>query len=569
MRRFFTILILLTLMAGLAIPANAASAATHLRCVGTVNSDGTAQMTTTVTLHLDQSGEDLFFPLPGSATNITVNGSRASGSLQNDVRQVNLRRIVGKAVGDFTLTFTYSLKDLIVTNEAGLLELQLPMLAGYAYPVEVLEFSITLPGPVDAKPAFVSGYHQANIEKDISCKVEGATITGLSRAELKDHETLTMVLSVTEEMFPQKRIVPPDFETSNTLMLICTIAALLYWLLFLRNLPLWPHRRPTPPDGYIAGELHSVLHLQGADLSMMAFSWAQLGYLQIHMDPRGKVTLYKQMDMGNERGKFEQKCFRILFRNRSVVDTAGSYYVTACKQVAKLPANVQSFVHPKSGNIYVFRILACLAGLFWGINLSLWLSADAAMPWLSAFFLSVMCFVSSWFIHRWATALFRPEKRSLWIALGLAGFWLILSAMAGIFADGIWAVLGQLMAGILAAMGGRRTYPGRQAMAEALGLRRYLRHLSRQKADAICLSNPDYFHQLAPYALDLGVDKRFARSFGKRPVNACPYIHTGNSHSLRAEQWGLLMRQVLQSMNARQQRSSIEQITRLIRSFWK
>ncbi len=569
MRKFFTLLILLALIAGLTLTADAASAATHLRCAGTVSSDGTAQMTTTVTLHLDQSADDLYFPLPGSATNITVNGSRASGSLQNDVRRVNLRRIVGEAVGDFTLTFTYGLKDLIVTNEAGLLELQLPLLAGYSDPVEALEFSITLPGPVDAKPAFVSGYHQADIEKDLSCKVEGATVTGLAQTALKDHETLIMTLSVTEEMFPQNRIDPPDFDTTNTLLLIFTLAALLYWLIFLRNLPLWPARRPTPPEGYLAGALRSIIYLQGADLSMMVFSWAQLGYLQIQVDPRGKVTLYKQMDMGNERSKFEQKCFRLLFRKRSVVDTTGLHYVSAYKQVAKLPANVQSFVRPTSGNPYVFRILSSLAGLFWGVNLSLWLSADAAMPWLSAIFLSAFSFVSSWLIQRWAVALFQPEKRSLWIALGLAGFWLILSAMAGIFANGIWAVLGQLLAGLLAAFGGRRTYAGRQAMAEALGLRRYLKRLTRQQAEDICLSNPDYFHQMAPYALGLGADKGFARSFGNHPISPCPYIHTGSDKPMRAEQWRLLMRQVLQSMNARQQRSGIEKITNLLRSFLK
>ena len=30
-----------------------------------------------------------------------------------------------------------------------------------------MEFTVTLPGEITAKPAFSSGYHQANIEKDI------------------------------------------------------------------------------------------------------------------------------------------------------------------------------------------------------------------------------------------------------------------------------------------------------------------------------------------------------------------------------------------------------------------
>ena len=78
-----------------------------------------------------------------------------------------------------------------------------------------------------AKPAFSSGYHQANIEKDLYFTTSGATITAVSQAELKDHETLTMTLLVTEEMFPQKRIVAPEVETAVTLTAVFLVLALL------------------------------------------------------------------------------------------------------------------------------------------------------------------------------------------------------------------------------------------------------------------------------------------------------------------------------------------------------
>ena len=137
------ILLMLTVSAG-------ATAAKSVSAHATVSHDGTCQMTLTATIHLDQVTEDLRFPLPEKSANVTVNGARARSHIENGLRQVNLNSVIGKAVGDFTLNFTYTLPNLIVTNEAGLLELRLPILSGFAYPVQALEFSVTLPGAVTA-----------------------------------------------------------------------------------------------------------------------------------------------------------------------------------------------------------------------------------------------------------------------------------------------------------------------------------------------------------------------------------------------------------------------------------
>ena len=266
MRKMIVFVTLLCLLCTLAVGVNAATAAKSISSYATVSSDGSCQITLTANIHLDSPVDDLTFPLPGNAGNITINGVRARSKMDNGLRQVDVSKVVGKAAGDFTLTFTYSLPDLVKTNEAGLLELQLPLLSGFPYPVQALEFSVTLPGEVTAKPAFSSGYHQANIEKDIYCTTSGATVTGIAQVELKDHEMLKMSLTVSEDMFPQTRIQPPDFQTVNMVATAFFLLALLYWALFLRNLPAWPHIQPESPDGYSAGELGSVLHLRGGDL---------------------------------------------------------------------------------------------------------------------------------------------------------------------------------------------------------------------------------------------------------------------------------------------------------------
>ena len=568
MRKCLALFSLICILLTLTVCASA-TAAKSVSAHATVSHDGTCQVTLTATIHLDQVTEDLRFPLPGKSSNVTVNGARASSRVENGLRQVNLNRVIGKAVGDFTLNFTYTLPNLIITNEAGLLELQLPILAGFAYPVQGLEFSVTLPGAVTAKPAFSSGYHQANIEKDIYCTTTGATITGVSQVELKDHETLSMSLLVSEEMFPQKRITPPNFKTVSTLTTVFYLLAFAYWAVFLRNLPTWPRRRAQAPEGYTAGELSSLLHLRGSDLNMMVFTWAQLGYLQIHLAPNGKVTLQRRMDMGNERSAFEQRCFKQVFGRRDAVDTSTLRYGAVYQYVAKLTPNVSSMVLPKSGNLLAFRGLAAAAGMFSGVSVAIGLSSGAALQWFLVIVLGALALLSSWYIQLWACHLFSADRKPVWIAMGLCGVWLGLSAIAGQFPIGVGMAIWQLLIGFLAALGGRRTLAGRQAMGETIGLRRYLKRVSADQLQQICRSNPDYFHQMMPYAMALGVDKQFAKRFGKLPIGQCPYISTGVDSTMRASQWQALMRRTLSGMNTRGQVSYWERILAAIEAFIK
>ena len=567
MRRFLVLFSLVAMLFGFVFSADAATSAKSINTYATVSNDGSCQVTLTAFIHLDQVADDLEFPLPVDARNITVNGSRAQGRVRNGLRYISLSRTIGKAVGDFTLTFTYNLPNLISTNDAGFLQLQLPILSGFSYPVQALEFSVSLPGPISVKPAFSSGYHQANIEKDIHYTVSGATISGSSQVELKDHETLSLILSVNEAMFPQKRIVAPNFQTVNVLIFVFALLALLYWALFLRNLPSWPFVRPMPPEGYTAGMLGSVLHLRGGDLSMMVFSWAQMGYLLIHMDHRGKVLLYRQMDMGNERSAFEQRCFKLLFGRRNVVDTDSLFYGEICRTVEKIKPNLTFFIHPKSGNLYVFRVLAAVVGMFCGISMGIGMSAGAALQWLWVVALGALAFFSSWYLHNWCIFLLTAGKHRLWYMLALCGLWIGFGALAEQSSMGLGLALGQLVAGLLVAFGGRRTKDGRHAMGEVLGLRRYLKKVSPEQLQRICQANPEYFHQLAPYALALGVIRPFAKQFHHIPIGPCPYISIGTDSTMRANQWSGLMVRVFKAMNARQQSNFAEKISSFLRLF--
>lgn len=553
-------------MSALTFGVSAETSASQVTSQATVSSDESCFITVSATFQLDEPVDKLTFPVPVSASNITLNGSRVGSSLTNEARLVDLSGITGNMAGSFTATISYQLDDVIEVNDNGFLELRLPLLSGFAYPVEKLGFTVTMPGEFSYKPAFSSGYHQSNIEQDLIFSYSGNTVTGTSSKELKDRETLTMTLLVSEAMFPQAVIQLQDLDAFYLGMIISGVLALLYWLLFLRNAPPRFITVPTPPEGYSAGQMGSLISLHGTDLTAMVFTWAQLGYLTIQTGRTDRVLLHKRMEMGNERSLFEQRCFQQVFGSRTTVDTSSSRYTALFQKMAAKPAYIQGLVHPRAGSKYVFRFLVALVGMFCGICLGLTLSAEAAVQWLPAVLLAAFCFAAGWCIQLWADSLFSQHKGKLIFSILLCAIWLGLSIFAQTVQLDVWIILAQILSGLMATFGTRRTEAGRQLMSEVLGFRRYLRSIPRVQLQHICRQNPDYFHSLAPYAMALGCDKAFAKRFGRDKMPPCPYLIGVPQVPMTAPQWSKLFRRTARAMESRLRQMPMERLTAFFRS---
>ena len=566
MRRIVVFLLGVLLIALLILPASAETQATKTGVYATVTADGDCQVTLTATLHLEQLNSEITFPVPREAYSVKVNGSRVSTEKTDVAQLIDLSRMAGRIVGDLTITVTYGIDGVVEQTPTGP-QVVVPMLSGFDYPIEDFEFSVTMPGSFSAKPAFSSGYHQSNIEKDLVWEVNGPTVTGKALIALKDHETLVFTVPVPQEMFPVRGLVAPSLTFSYTAMGVCAGAALLFWLISMSCLP--PRRmvEAAPPEGYSAGELKSLLTLTGADLTMMVFSWAQLGYVLIRAERGGRVVLHKRMEMGNERGSYERRCFQNLFRKSPVVDTSSQQYALLHKKIGEKPGEVEGLVRKHSGNPKIFRIIAVLVMLFCGVCVGIAMSKGAVLQWFLAIILAVAGLLSGWCMQAAAYCLFAMDKRPLRRALILCAVWLLLGLLAGQFGTVLLCCLSQLLAGLLAAFGGRRTQEGRVLMAQVLGLHRYLRKLSTSDLEQIILNNPEYFHNVAPYALALGADRLLARHLGRLPLPACSYLATGNDESMTASQWSNLMRRTAFRMDARAKQMPKERFWQIVKSF--
>ena len=562
------LLILILVVMFAACTVQAATAATDMQGFATIGSDGGCQVSLALTLHIEEAGTSLRFPVPADATGISVNGSRVAASRSGDVKNINLSRVFGKMVGDFSVNIQYSLRDVITTTEEGTLLLQLPMLSGFSHQIEKMSFSVTLPGAVETLPGFTSGYHQAGIEEDITYTISGNTITGQSKKALKDHETLTMTLSVTEQMFPRNLVQSQNAGTAAVGMGICGGLALLYWLFFLWNLPVIPWQNSMPVTGFGAGTLGCILTRSGVDLSMMVMSWAQLGYVLIQPGSRG-VTVHKRMEMGNERPETERRCFQKLFGKKNSISTRDLRYAQLVRALKKKPMGVEELLKKTGGNRMVFLILSALIGLFGGIGIGATMGAGAALQGLLEILMAALGGLSGWVLTQWGCGLILGQRKIIVATLLVNVAWLILSAFAGVFALGLGMCLGLLAAAILYAWGGKRTALGRQAMRQSFGFARYLKKMPKKQLQQMQDVDPDFFFRYAPYAIALGVDRAFAAKFGKTKLSGCPYFADRLDAQMTASQWNEKIHATLESMDHRANYLPYEKWISLIQSMIK
>ena len=555
LRRIRIFAVLLAGLILLALPAAAATGATQIQSHTTVATDGTCQVSMTIHLHLDSSISELYFPLPLEAENILLNGSRTATKVADGAIQVKLPAY---AAGDHTFTLQYKL-PLVLTKSGSKMILTLQLLNRFPYPIAQMDFTVSLPGEITTRPEFTSGYHQADTDRLIYQNISGNTLTCSALETLKDHETLTMTMEVDPSIFPDALVEKPLFSTWDGSALCLAVLAVLYYLVTL--LPRLPRRIRCycAPEGISAGEVGTCLTGQGTDLTMMVISWAQAGYLRMELDRRGRVLLHKQMEMGNERSQFEISCFHSLFSKRSTVDGTGYHYAVLCRKLRNKSPLLHHMFLPHSGNPWIFRILCCGSAACSGVSLAIFLAGGPVGQVFLGMLLAVACCAAGFLLQEGGKSIPMRDKTAFWLGLLCSALWLLIGVLAGA-ASVAPMVIFQFLAGVAAAFGGRRSEPGARSMQQLFGLKRHMLRADTYELQRLLQINPNYFYELAPYALALGVDRQFARRFGKVRLADCSFLITPEQKEMTPLQWASALRTAADALNARQKRLPYERL---------
>lgn len=529
--RFLAVALLCCLL--LAVPVMALSGVADVTGSATVDTDGGCHISMTVQLHLDTAESGLAFPLPADATNILLNGQAAQTSADGDKLQVHLQDL---PAGDHTLALQYNL-PCQVQSVKGQTILTLPLLCGFPMDIEHFTFTLTLPGEITGSAMFTSGYHQENIQLDTT--VSGNTLTSTMLQPLKDHETLTLQLPVDGEVFDLAMAKERLLSRWDIAALALLVLAMLYYCLGL--LPKIPRisRSYTAPEGITAGEVGSCMTGCGTDLTMMTLSWAELGYILVEQTRNGRILLHKRMEMGNERSYHEGRIFQLLFGRRMTVEATGPHFARLSRKVAGRSPLLKQLFKPTSGDVRIFRILCCGAGFCCGVQMI------SGGFW--SFVLGLLAAVLSYFIQSGGKCIPLRNKLPLLLALVCGGLWLLLGGLTHSMGHVIPVWIFQYVAGVFAAYGGKRSELGQRVLAQMLGLRRHMTSASSFDMQLLYQKNPNYFHELVPYALAMGVDRQFARRFDSKTI----LPDSGwlkDAPAMNAQQWALRLRQVADSI---------------------
>lgn len=511
------------------LPAAALSEASGVTGSATVTADGSCRVEMTLTLKLDTGRSDLIFPLPADAANIQLNGQATTAHKQGNVLQLQLPSLTA---GTHVLQLRYELPCVIQDTKQGTL-LSLPLLSGFGLDIAQLEFTVTLPGPITERPVFISGYHEKNIR--LNTEVSENTLVAQTTAALKDHETLRLELAVDGDMFDlktQRLLSGWDWAT-----LVLILLALVYFALTLMPKFYRHSRSYTPPEGITAGEVGCCLTASGTDLSMMVLSWAQLGYLQLEVDKRGRVLLHKRMEMGNERSYHEGRIFQILFGRRETVDATAAHYARIHRKVAGRSPLLRQLYKPRSGDHRIFLALCCLAGLCSGVML-------AQGSGFLMVLLGILMLLLSFGIQSGCKCIPLRSKLPLLVAIGCGLLWILLGSWLDKLGRVIPMVIFQFVAGVFAAYGGKRSQLGQRVLTQLMGLRDHMLHAGSFEMQQLQQRNPNYFYEMIPYALSMGIDRQFARRFdAKKPLPECGWLK--NAPAMNAQQCAARLRQIV------------------------
>lgn len=520
----FGIIACLLLLAGTAFAADAEL--TSLTTDVVVNDDGSAQVTVTAEASFSAPVQSVRIPLGAGAKNIVLSGWAYRETTVDGVTCLVVTNDAG-FTGKQTFACTYTLPSSVTETASGQsFRLYAPQ-TGWEFPIGQMTLRVTFPFAVTSVPTWTSGYFEDIIDNYLNIDVTENTVTATSITALKDHETLRMDLQFAGGSF-RLGSLPGKSATVDTLLFFALfLLAPLYWFFFLRYGFLLPRAQQTAGTDFTAGEVPCQLYGRAADVGGMLAHWGNLGYVRIVRSKRGRVLIYRQMDMGNERKPVERKFFHALFRSADVCDAASRRFADASLQMRRSVRRgwLRRIFSPHSGSPMLLRGLGLAAGLLYGLMCFDLLLPAGGLRWVWVVLLTLVTGFAHYLLQRavWSAL---DRRRAHWLLLGLGAlvFLLIVGASAGrklvLFCD----VILQVFCALTTIFGGKRTQVGREQAKRLLGLRRFLRRADQAELQKLMKQDPQYFYRMLPFADALGVASPFVRHTGKLPSEACEWL---------------------------------------------
>lgn len=538
MKRIRRFLLVLGIALLLSISACAASYTfTSMDGVCEVDANGTSHITVTGVVNFSESVSEFTIPLGPNVKDAAAEIYTTSVRKEDGNSILVFEREAGFA-GEMNVTWTYTVRDTVKTLDDSQL-FTVPLLAAQPGDVAALSFTIKMPKPFTENPVFTSGYYADGIDNYMDISVDNGTITAKVNQALMAGDTLSFSLSTEPGYFAMHNVAQQTVPVDRIILILCWVAAAILWFFKLRYPFPKLDRRSHPPARTNAGVLRCIVAADQPDLALMCACWAASGYVSIRRMQDGTVLVQQRMAMGNERDEYETKIFNALFqKNTSVI--AGSKKYRAVERYAMKPV-----VHFWRQRLFQRKVLNPLwlrgIGLLGGLAGCLWF-ADTAIPsgslrLIPVILLTLIGGALCWMIQNGCIQLLhRAYQKPVGLALGSAIILQLSAVFAGTSGAMFATILLQASIGISQACGIKRSKNGVFMLEQALSFRQYLKKLKQNDAQQLQRQSAQYYYQMLPYALALGVGKRYTRAFAGVSLEPCAWYIVENTSAIATPQ---------------------------------
>ncbi|MGL6115680.1 MAG: DUF2207 domain-containing protein [Cetobacterium sp.] len=357
--------------------------------------------------------------------------------------------------------------------------------------IEHLNFSITLPKDFDSKKInFTMGPRNSTNTSGVTWAVNGNTISGYTTRTLYPGESVTIALPLSEGYFNLKSVIFKFYLIEilvNLLIILFPIISFVIYKKYGEKRIIVDSIEFYPPDNLTPSELgyYAKGRISPRDITSMIFYWADKGYIKI-VDTKGDMEIIKIVDKIKTDKEFELYLFNTLFLYG---DNGISIKISQLKNVF--------YKHiDKSAEILETEIVLNKKELYTYKSFKL-MGLTKLFP---LFIIGIIIFYFSY--------LGEPNILSLSkeIILGV-----IASVISLYFSDKIKA----------------RTEYGNYILGRILGFKKFLFTAEKPKLEMLLDENPDYFYNILPYTIVLGVSDKWAKKFSDLSVPP-PEWYTGS-----------------------------------------
>ena len=520
MRRFALAILCVLMLCTAVFAADVQVDTMSIDCV--VDENGTARVSSTLHLTLEGSPDSLTIGLGPD-----VSGARAEGYAYKARRRGGATELVISSENglpaSMDLNLFYTVRNT-VDADAGGQEFSIRLLGGIDGDIAACDLKLTMPKAFAATPSFVSGYYADGIDNYMDISVADGVLTASFTQPMLAGETLDLQLQLEAGYFTLHNVAGRTLKADRILLLVLLALALLYWLRFLRcGLPR-AQRRPHPPAGVGPGEAGTLLTRQAPDLALMAVNWAANGYLHITRTRHNQVYLEQLMPMGNERSPYEATLFRQLFQRDTVVDAKALQRLQPESERVVAQYWNHRLYRRRGGSTAVLRALGVVFGAVCGLYF-----ADSVLPSMSLRYLplagaTALFGVGAGLLQYGLLGMMRRRKKRPALALALTllvllVLWQLLGGLGAL----LLLIVSQLLVAAGTNFGPRRSENGLAVQNQLLGYRLYLRSLRPEDAQALLEQDPLYFYKYLPFALALGVGRRFSAAFAGSKLELCGF----------------------------------------------